>query len=148
MERKCKRCGKPVTGIASAIWCSKYCRAKASFDRRKPKFLEYREANRELGILWGAKNRAKRLNVPFNLTIEDIVIPEMCPILNIPVHRKIGLSHNTASLDRIIPELGYVKGNVWVISQRANRVKTNLSRKELILLCFNLLKKIEPSLLK
>jgi hypothetical protein len=28
-------------------------------------------------------------------------------------------------LDRIIPELGYVPGNVKIISMRANRIKTN-----------------------
>jgi hypothetical protein len=34
---------------------------------------------------------------------------------------------NTPSLDKIIPSLGYVKGNVAVISWKANVMKSNLS---------------------
>lgn len=33
-------------------------------------------------MLRHAKYRAKSLNLPFNLTSDDIVIPEKCPLLN------------------------------------------------------------------
>ena len=32
-----------------------------------------------------AKNRADTANLPFNLTIDDITIPEKCPILGTPL---------------------------------------------------------------
>lgn len=63
----------------------------------------------------GAKARAKKAGLPFDLTLEDIVIPALCPALGTPMVKP--------SLDRTIPSLGYVKGNVQVISHRANRLK-------------------------
>ena len=38
----------------------------------------------------------------------------------------------------MIPELGYIKGNVWVISNKANRIKNNATLEELRLLVKNL----------
>lgn len=59
--------------------------------------------------------------------ISDIIIPETCPMLGIKLEfgfDKQGGNFNSPSLDRIIPELGYTKGNVMVISKRANMIKT------------------------
>jgi len=72
------------------------------------------------------------LGVPFDLLLEDIVIPESCPILGIPLVRAVGLmTDNSPSVDRIIPDLGYVKGNIAIISNRANRIKTNATASEI-----------------
>lgn len=79
-----------------------------------------------------AKANAKRAGVPFDLTLEDMVIPERCPILGIPLDREgPRKSDNSPTVDRIVPELGYVKGNFAVISWRANRLKNNATPKEL-----------------
>ena len=60
-------------------------------------------------------------------------------MLEIPLTVGYGNSlENSYSLDKIIPELGYVKGNVWVISNKANMIKSNASLKELQLLTKNL----------
>ena len=81
--------------------------------------------------------RAKANNLPFNLTVEDLVIPEVCPVLNIPIHQSWGSvdveanKDSCPSVDRVIPSLGYVKHNVRVISARANRIKTNSTPEEL-----------------
>lgn len=78
--------------------------------------------------------RATREGLPFNLDIEDITPPELCPIFGIPLlHRKgkRGAGDNSPSVDRIIPEKGYVKGNVVVISNRANRIKQDATIEEL-----------------
>jgi hypothetical protein len=79
-----------------------------------------------------AKARATKKGVPFNITPEDITIPSTCPVLGIPlVVGQPKATDNSPSLDRVVPLLGYVKGNVIVISNRANRIKNNASVHEL-----------------
>ena len=97
------------------------------------KTIEYR-------MLTRAKSRAKIGNIPFNLTLEDISIPDTCPLLGIPieVQPKKGYHPNSPSLDKIIPEKGYTKGNVWVISNRANTLKNDATLTELKTLVENL----------
>jgi hypothetical protein len=85
---------------------------------------EYRRNNWERRLLRKAKERANKHNIPFDITVKDVVIPTHCPVLGIPLfftERKA--TDNTPSLDRIVPALGYIKGNIAVISHRANRLK-------------------------
>lgn len=78
------------------------------------------------------KARAKKLGVPFNLTAEDFTIPDVCPVLGIKIERGTkGFHDNAASVDRLIPELGYVKGNINIVSFRANRLKGNATSEEI-----------------
>ena len=87
-------------------------------------------------LLWNAKNRSNKNNIEFNITIEDIVIPEYCPYLNIKLEssQSRGCSRRyVASLDRIDPTKGYIKGNVEVISHLANTMKNNATPDLLIL---------------
>lgn len=91
---------------------------------------KYRDDNMEKVLLSSARQRANRKNLEFNITIEDIIIPKLCPILNIPI--KIGCSMKerdySPSLDRIDNNKGYIKGNVRVISTLANSIKRDLSK--------------------
>jgi hypothetical protein len=64
------------------------------------------------------------------ITKEDIVIPDTCPLLGTPME--------SPSLDRIDSTKGYVKGNVWVISNRANTLKNDATLTELKTLVENL----------
>ena len=90
-------------------------------------------------MLARAKSRAKQNNIPFNLTLEDIIIPDTCPLLGIKIEStKNKNSPNNPSLDRIIPSKGYVKGNIWIISNRANTLKNDASLQELKTLVENL----------
>ena len=76
--------------------------------------------------LWlnNIKHRAKKKGLPFNLTLEDLPFPAVCPILGIPLIVRSGSFHdNSPSIDRLVPERGYVKGNVAIVSYRANRIK-------------------------
>jgi len=84
-------------------------------------------------MLAGAKTRTKEKSLPAcNLTCQDIVIPEVCPVLGLTLVVSKGvLSDTSPSLDRIVPALGYVKGNVRVISYRANRLKCDATIAEL-----------------
>lgn len=79
----------------------------------------------------GAKRRAKLNGLEFNLTGEDIIIPERCPVLDIKLQHNKTLSDTSPSLDRIDTNKGYVKGNVMIISFRANRIKNDASLEEL-----------------
>jgi hypothetical protein len=99
---------------------------------------KYRAEKPERGLVYSAKSRAKRLGLPFNLEHGDIAIPAVCPVLGIPLvqnagSEKGGPRDNSPTLDRVRPELGYVKGNVRVISSRANTIKSNATARELAL---------------
>lgn len=93
----------------------------------------------ERELLRAAKRRAKDRGVEFSITLEDIVVPNICPLLGIPLKKgDVKAGPNSPSLDRKNNDLGYVKGNVWVISRRANIAKNDLSLAELELLVANL----------
>lgn len=82
-----------------------------------------------------AKQRARKYGKDFNLEVSDIEIPEVCPILQIPLETHSGKSggrYNSPALDRIDNSEGYVKGNIQVISHRANQMKADASREELL----------------
>jgi hypothetical protein len=83
-----------------------------------------------------SRKRAKKKNLQNTLTTEYIesLIPAngLCPALGVELTFGGVCSPNSASLDRIIPKLGYVVGNVAVISHRANTIKNNASRADLV----------------
>jgi len=83
-------------------------------------------------MLIGAKRRAKALNLPFAITKDDLYIPLVCPVLGIPIHVVSGRAARAGSpsVDRVVPEVGYVSGNVCVISHRANLIKNNATEGE------------------
>lgn len=102
-------------------------------EKVKEKTRNTRLKNPALCMLKAAKRRAGISNLFFNIELEDIVVPLFCPILNIPFI--IGEGHpcpNSPSLDRKIPELGYVKENIQVISHKANTMKNNATISELL----------------
>lgn len=85
-------------------------------------------------MLSNARARAAAAGVPFAITLEDVVVPTHCPILGLPLFQTLGKKGggpHSPSLDRIEPCLGYVKGNIVVISNRANRLKSDASIEEL-----------------
>lgn len=79
-----------------------------------------------------AQQRARRAKIAFTITRDDIFIPVICPLLNIPLvlgGGNIGRD-NSPSLDRIDSTKGYTPDNVWVISGKANRFKNNATLEE------------------
>lgn len=98
----------------------------------------WRKNNPEKHMLRCSKTRAKKMGMEFNLSLEDIVIPTHCPLLGIELVNNLGSNNgrqeNSPSLDRIDSSKGYIKGNVWVVSWRANRIKNNASTSELELI--------------
>lgn len=77
---------------------------------------------RQKEMWYQAKYRSAKNNTPFDIEVDDVEMVDVCPILGIELDQK-GNRESTSSLDRIIPKLGYVKGNVRVISNKANRMK-------------------------
>jgi len=95
--------------------------------REKPRKSKLHWARR---VLSGIKRRSSDNGLPFNLTAEDIVaafpIDDICPITGLTM--KLGgkrFGKDTPSVDRLIPKLGYVKGNIAVISAWANTIKSD-----------------------
>ena len=92
---------------------------------------EDRRNNPSVYLIKSAKQRANRKSVPFSLTPEDVLIPEFCPILGIKLKQQEKvLADCSPTIDRIRPELGYVAGNVAVISHKANTVKNDGTSEE------------------
>ena len=88
------------------------------------------------GLLAGARYRSKLAGVPFNLEPADVIVPPTCPVLGIELrwthwNGPAKTDHHTPSLDRIVSALGYVRGNVNVISLRANRLRNDATADEL-----------------
>lgn len=95
---------------------------------------KYRVSNPDK-VMWAdARHRSEQAGIPFDIEVSDINIPETCPILGISLHREAGRGGgpNSPSIDRLIPELGYVKGNVAVISQSANSMKYDYTLEQLV----------------
>jgi hypothetical protein len=83
-------------------------------------------------MLHSARVRAQKKNLPFNLGLDDIIIPDVCPVLGIPLKTGTRKDHwDAPTLDRIFLDQGYVKGNVVVISWRANFIRSNATLDEL-----------------
>lgn len=93
---------------------------------------EWRRKN-IIRVLWKeAKGRAKTRGIEFSIEFEDIPpMGEKCPIFRVPFSSpEAGRSPYSPSLDRIDPTKGYVKGNVWIVTYRANLIKNDGSLEE------------------
>ena len=154
--KKCKFCNEVILiGRSDKVFCDDYCRntynntgkTKANYKKVQQSHTTYSVDGfkYEKKILNDARHRANKKGLDFNLTIEDAVIPVYCPLIN---HKLNRIPNNKAkeyspSIDRIDNSKGYIKGNVMIISFKANRIKSNMSIDELKNFCNNLLKYID-----
>lgn len=95
----------------------------------------YYNLTKKTRLLQAAEYRAQRKGLIFWVTEADLEWPVACPILGISldygaVGKKSG-SDNSPSIDRWDNAKGYVPGNVFVISYKANSIKRNASAEEL-----------------
>lgn len=114
---------------------------RARFRTRNPE--RYRELRRKklfkTALCASARFRGRKKGLPATITPADIRWPTHCPVLGLALDYpersgERGTQHaqpNWPSLDRWKPELGYVPGNVFVISVRANTIKSNATWQEL-----------------
>ena len=78
------------------------------------------------------KSRCKRIGREFSIELEDIIIPEKCPVFGFELKREDRETWMCApSVDRIDSSKGYIKGNVTVVSRRANILKKDATLEEL-----------------
>ena len=85
--------------------------------------------------LTAIKARTKKSNLEFSIELEDLLpLPTECPVLGIPIDysakRGGHYSENSPSVDRIDSSKGYIKGNVVIMSWRANRIKNDGTAEE------------------
>lgn len=100
-----------------------------------------RNNNFEKAIYTQAKRRAALKGIEFNISLNDIIIPEMCPLLGVPFIP--GTKNNykyTPSIDRVDNTKGYIKGNIRIITMLANSMKNSASEKELLNFSKNIMK--------
>ena len=84
-------------------------------------------------LLYSAKTRANKNNLPFDLTMEwlESMVISHCPItlqgIDWTKEQVVDgkLSPNSPSIDKHVPELGYVQGNCSIVSHRGNVIKSN-----------------------
>lgn len=89
-------------------------------------------------MLYAARQRARKNGIECTITVDDIVIPEICPVLGIPLFSTLGkgqqpptLLSNSPSLDRWDNTKGYIPENIRVISMRANDLKSDATLEEM-----------------
>jgi len=133
-SRKCSDCGASLEQNAPPSVIKKgngYCHSCHNSRAKRWKTINPLQT-----ILMGARGSAKKRKLKFELTEADLPpVPEFCPVFPwIRLEFGGGRKANTASIDRIKNNLGYVKGNVRIISLRANILRGNASKEELIAL--------------
>lgn len=112
----------------------------ATCNRNRKDWLRY---TTEYKLFRGAKTRAKEYGYEFTIKLEDIKIPEFCPLLGFRLIRgRNKLQFDSPSLDRIDSKKGYSPDNIWVISFKANTIKSDCSLEEMKILVENFEQKI------
>jgi len=118
-------------------------KAKQKWKEQNPKWAWV------VSAVGGARARAKRAGLPFDLTNEYMYerTPDACPVFGTPfVFLGMGcISDSSPSLDKLVPVLGYVQGNVAVISNKANAIKSAATWKEIQMVAYWLRRTAESS---
>lgn len=142
--KKCPSCGTVfLSNREHRTYCSKDCAKKGTKARVKITGAAWRANTVQRQVWASAKRRAASRGIPFEITVEDIVLPTHCPVLGMELVRNNGSvcgGKNSYSLDRIVPALGYVKGNVQVISRMANAMKQDATPEQLHMFAMWILK--------
>lgn len=125
VDRECTNCGTLFPKTSRTVTLCNVCnssRVKGQPPERK---------------MWArARSLAKDFGYEFNITVSDINIPKVCPVLGIELvthSGKSGGKDNSPALDRIDNTQGYVVGNVQVISQLANVMKSSANKEQLLM---------------
>jgi hypothetical protein len=129
-NKLCKR-GHNAPRLVSNYMCTQCAKEIYQItDRNK-----YRTGNTLYRQFCTRKQSADRRGIPFTIKFEDIQQPKFCPVLGIELNYNWSGDHRRdeakATIDKVIPGLGYIPGNVFVISWRANKLKSDMTLDEL-----------------
>lgn len=135
----CDRCGNPFVYKSGKHHYDRsknhYCSLKCLTESNRIYDELHNKSNKRYKIWCSLKKRAKLKGFEFDLELSDIPqIPKVCPVLGIPIISNDGISaptDNSPSVDRIDSTKGYIKGNIRIISNRANRIKSDATIDEL-----------------
>lgn len=124
-HRPCMKCStmKPVSEFHKHAMCKGGYNSVCKACRLPVSQQQHRDNPYERRLFRAAKSRAVIKGREFNIELSDIIIPTICPVLNIPMV--------SPSVDRIDSNKGYIKGNIRVISKRANQLKNNATIQEM-----------------
>lgn len=140
------KCGGKIHANSQQLRTGRTVSCGCKRRERMKKGMNYQHGQSESLRWWlwmRAKRRAKEKDIEFSIKLSDIPnIPKKCPILNIKLfpargeigsggHGRKGSKNNSPALDRIIPEKGYTVGNIQIISQRANQIKSDATVEEI-----------------
>lgn len=151
---RCKKCSDLFNKLNTKKYKStaKYREHEKAYKKDRLKFnenlkevikLQKRESHKRCIAynLWKrTKDRAEKRGLEFELLRSDILIPEICPILEIPIF--VGTKENyknSPTIDRIDNSKGYTKDNFKIISMLANTMKNSASKLELITFSKNII---------
>ena len=137
----CSKCGGSLRADNKVGICTRNAECRKANRARYHVVNEVREFRQ--GLLrppWGrlhghAQERARRKGVPFEITPEDIrsVWRDTCPVFGVSLTINKGCVGPTSyTLDRIEPAKGYVPGNIQILSHKANSMKRDATREELL----------------
>ena len=129
VETRCNAC----TRVYRRAWQNaKYQRNPDEHKRRTLRRYHQSKSDPLQFMVSRTRTNALQKGVEFAMTVSDITLPIHCPALGIELTRPGGgLKETSPTIDRLDPNIGYVSGNVNVISMRANRFKNNATLAEL-----------------
>ena len=133
----CRLCKRASNKESYKKYKDKYnARSREWWQQNREEFIKIKRQKRDedprQDLVYAAKHRAKTRGMDFDITKEDIIIPDVCPVLGIEISRRnTKQSRSSPSIDRIDSTKGYTKDNIQVISWQANTMKTNATKEEL-----------------
>lgn len=111
------------------------CGCQGRENRAKSNVSHGQSASKEMKLFWEAKKRAKKAGKHFDISPSDVVIPSHCPLLEIPLDSRD--RDHWPSIDRLYNDEGYTRANIWVISMKANRIKSNATLEDFVRIARN-----------
>lgn len=92
---------------------------------------ELSDLERAMGSFFTRKRQNSKHRHDWNISMSDLEWPLICPVLGIPLDWFAeSRQENSPSIDRLDSSKGYIKGNVAIMSWRANRIKNDGTAKE------------------
>lgn len=135
---------KVAGGEAYAALLAKERVARAKFRERHPERVKVERKNRrrpfKTHLVNRARLRGRKRGIEATITVADLIWPTHCPVLGLELEyparcgMRVGLpaQANWPTLDRWDNAKGYVPGNVFVISMRANALKSDATYAEFL----------------